>query len=38
MLYTPKEDASDGLAKVVYSSKNGQSQKTFDAVDWLPNS
>ena len=35
MVYIPKEDASEGIAKVIYSSKNAQSQKTFDAVDWL---
>ncbi|MCG6905558.1 MAG: transposase [Desulfobacteraceae bacterium] len=34
MVYIPKEDASDGIAEVIYSSKNGQSQNTFDAVDW----
>ncbi|MEE4111505.1 MAG: transposase [Desulfobacteraceae bacterium] len=31
MVYIPKEDASDGIAKVIYTSKNGQSRKTFDA-------
>jgi len=35
MVYIPKKDASDGIAKVIYTSKNGQSQKTFEAVDWL---
>ncbi len=31
----PKEDASDRIARVIYTSKNGQRQKTFDALEWL---
>jgi hypothetical protein len=29
------DDSSDGTAKVVYESKDGRTQKTFDALDWL---
>jgi hypothetical protein len=28
-------DSSDGVAKVVYASKDGKTSKTFDALDWL---
>ncbi len=30
------EDKSpDGIAKVIYQSKDGKTSKTFDALDWL---
>jgi hypothetical protein len=35
MVYIPVAQSSDGVAKVIYTSKDGRSQKTFDAVDWL---
>ena len=35
MVYIPAQDASDGTAKVIYTSKDGRSRQTFDAVDWL---
>ena len=34
MAYIPVNDSSDG-AKVVYESKDGETTKTFDALDWL---
>ena len=36
MLYIPAEKSADGIAKVVYHSKDGKSEQTFDALDWLP--
>ena len=33
MVYIPREDAPDGIAKFIYPSKNGLSQKTFDALE-----
>ena len=30
----PADESSDGTAKVVYESKDGRTQKTFDALDW----
>ncbi len=33
MTYIPADDSSDGTAKVVYESKDGRTQKTFDALD-----
>jgi hypothetical protein len=35
MTYIPAHESSDGTAKVVYESKDGRTQKTFDALDWL---
>jgi hypothetical protein len=35
MTYIPAHESSDGMAKVVYKSKNGRTQKTFDALDWI---
>ncbi len=35
MVYIPVEDTADGVAKVIYTAKDGNSHKTFDAVDWL---
>ena len=35
MVYIPAEKSADGIARVVYSSKDGRTQKTFDALDWL---
>jgi len=33
MTYIPAHQSSDGMAKVVYESKDGRTQKTFDALD-----
>jgi hypothetical protein len=35
MNYISASDSSDGVAKVVYASKDGKTSKTFDALDWL---
>ena len=35
MVYIPAEKTPDGIAKVVYTSKDGKSSQTFDALDWL---
>lgn len=35
MTCIPANDCSDGIAKVVYESKDGKTTKTFDALDWL---
>jgi len=35
MVYIPAEDSHDGTAKVVYTSKDRKSRKTFNAMDWL---
>ncbi len=35
MTYIPAGNTSDGTAKVLYESKNGRTQKTFDALNWL---
>jgi hypothetical protein len=35
MTYVPAEIANDGVAKVVYRSKDDRTEKTFDALDWL---
>jgi hypothetical protein len=35
MVYIPAQEASDGTAKVIYTSKDGKHRQTFDAVDWL---
>jgi hypothetical protein len=33
--YLPAIDAMDGQAKVIYTSKDGRTSKTFQALDWL---
>ena len=35
MTYLPAKDTIDGQAKVIYSSKDGRTSKTFEALDWL---
>ena len=35
MTYILANQSSDGTAKVVYESKDGRTQNTFDALDWL---
>ena len=35
MLYIPAEKSADGVAKVVCTSKDGKTEQTFDALDWL---
>jgi hypothetical protein len=35
MVYIPVEKSADAVAKVIYTSRDGRSQKTFDALDWL---
>jgi enoyl-CoA hydratase/carnithine racemase len=35
MIYVPAEDSADGVAKVVYTSKDRKSRKVFNALDWL---
>ncbi len=35
MVYIPVGNTADGVAKVIYTSKDGRTQKTFDALDWL---
>jgi hypothetical protein len=35
MLYIPADKSPDGSAKVVYTSKDGRTEQTFDALDWL---
>jgi hypothetical protein len=35
MTYIAANDASDGVSKVIYQSKDGTTTKTFDALDWL---
>ncbi len=35
MTYIAADQSADGLAKVIYQSKDGTSTKTFDALDWL---
>lgn len=35
MTYIPAGAQPDGVAKVVYESKNGKTQKNYDALDWL---
>lgn len=35
MTYIPAHDASDGVARVIYESKDGTRSKTFNALDWL---
>ena len=35
MIYIPVAESADGVAKVIYTSKDGRTRKTFDALDWL---
>ncbi len=35
MVYVPVEESTDGIAKVVYTSIDKKSRKTFNALDWL---
>jgi hypothetical protein len=35
MTYLQAKDSLDGQAKVIYSSKDGRTSKTFEALDWL---
>jgi hypothetical protein len=35
MTYIAADDSADGVAKVLYESKDGKATKTFGALDWL---
>ncbi len=35
MVYIPTEKSGDGVAKVIYTSKDRKSRKVFTALDWL---
>ena len=35
MVYVPAEKANDGVAKVIYTSKDRKTRKVFTALDWL---
>ena len=35
MTYIPEDESSNGVAKVIYASKDGKTSKTLDALDWL---
>ncbi len=35
MTYIAADDSANGVAKVLYESKDGKATKTFDALDWL---
>ncbi len=35
MVYIPVAESTDGVAKVIYTSKDGRTRKTFNALDWL---
>jgi len=35
LVYIPVEKSADGVAKVIYTSKDGRVKKAFDALDWL---
>jgi len=35
MTYVAPQDSLDGIAKVIYESKDGKTSKPFDALDWL---
>jgi Putative transposase len=35
LVYIPVEKSADGVAKVIYTSKDGRAKKAFDALDWL---
>ncbi len=35
MTYIAADDSADGVAKILYKSKDGKATKTFNALDWL---
>ncbi len=35
MVYIPAKESTDGIAKVVYTSRDRKSRKIFNALDWL---
>ncbi len=35
LVYVPAHESSDGIAKVVYSSKDDKNREVFNALDWL---
>ena len=35
MTYIAADESANGVAKVIYESKDGKTSKTFDAPDWL---
>ena len=35
MVYVPAEKCDDGVAKVIYTSKDGKTREFFTALDWL---
>lgn len=35
LVYIPAEKSDDGVAKIIYTAKDGKSQKMFNALDWL---
>ena len=35
MIYIPAEESTDGIAKVVYTSRDRKARKIFNALDWL---
>ena len=35
MVYIPVEESMGGTARVIYTSKDGWTRKTFEALDWL---
>jgi hypothetical protein len=35
MTYIATDESSDGVSKVIYESKDANTSKTFDALDWL---
>jgi len=35
MTYIPAYESNDGIAKVLYESRDGKTSKTFVALDWL---
>jgi putative transposase len=35
MIYIAADESADGVAKVIYGSKDAKTTKTFKALDWL---
>ncbi len=35
MTYIAADESADGVAQVIYESKDGKATKTFEALDWL---
>ena len=35
MVYIPAQDSDDGIAKIIYTSKDRKNRKVFTALDWL---